>query len=253
VPRGRGARLSPGEEVVAGRRAALEAVRAGLARAVLLDARARATPGLRSLEEAARRAGVELQRAPRSELDRLAEDHRGVVAVLAGGAPTLAERDLATLALADDALAVVLDGIEDPQNLGAAARVAEVAGAALLVTRRRRAAPVSAAAIRASAGALLHLPHLRAANVARAIERLQAVGFTVVGLAGEADRTVYDEPAPPGRLAIVVGAEGAGLSRLVRERCDLLVSLPMRGKVGSLNAATALAAALYAYALPRSG
>jgi 23S rRNA (guanosine2251-2'-O)-methyltransferase len=164
---------------------------------------------------------------------------------------TLSERELEHRAWDADAIVVVLDGIEDPQNLGAAARAAEAAGAAALVTRTRRAAPLTDAAVRASAGALVHLPHARVANIARAIERLQAAGFTVVGLDGEADRSIYDEPAPEGRVAIAVGSEGIGLSRLVRERCDLLVALPMRGRVGSLNAASSLAAALYAYVMPR--
>jgi 23S rRNA (guanosine2251-2'-O)-methyltransferase len=142
-----------------------------------------------------------------------------------------------------------LDGITDPQNLGAAARTAEVAGAALIVTRIKRAADVTPAAIRASAGALLHLPHARVANISRAIERLKDVGFAVVGLHGEASLGIYDAPCPEGQVAIVVGSEGAGLSRLVRERCDLLVKLPMSGRVGSLNASASLAAALYGYVL----
>jgi 23S rRNA (guanosine2251-2'-O)-methyltransferase len=166
-------------------------------------------------------------------------------------AATLSERDLDHRAWDADAIVVVLDGIEDPQNLGAAARAAEAAGAAALVSRTRRGAPVTDAAVRASAGALLHLAHARVANIARAIDRLQAAGFTVVGLHGEADRTIFDEPCPEGRVAIAVGSEGSGLSRLVRERCDLLVALPMRGRVGSLNAASSLAAALYAYVMPR--
>ena len=104
--------------------------------------------------------------------------------------------------------------------------------------------------IRASAGALLHVPTARVANISRAIDRLRDAGFTAVGLDGDAERSIYDEPCPDGRVALVVGAEGSGLSRLVREHCDLLVSLPMRGRVGSLNASASLAAALYAYVLP---
>jgi 23S rRNA (guanosine2251-2'-O)-methyltransferase len=191
----------------------------------------------------------------RAELDGLAPDHRGVVARVqpAEVAPTtLSERDLELTDWSDDAIVVVLDGIEDPQNLGAAARAAEAAGAAALVTRTRRGAPVTDAAVRASAGALLHLPHARVANVSRAIERLQGRGFTVVGLDGDAARSIFDEPCPEGRIALALGSEGSGLSRLVRDRCDLVVALPMHGHVGSLNAAASLAAALYAYVLPRS-
>ena len=105
------------------------------------------------------------------------------------------------------------------------------------------------AAIRASAGALLHLPLARVANIPRALDRLQAAGFTVVGLDGDAGETIFDRPCPDGRVALVVGSEGEGMSRLVRERCDLLVALPMRGRVGSLNASASLAAALYGYVL----
>jgi 23S rRNA (guanosine2251-2'-O)-methyltransferase len=109
---------------------------------------------------------------------------------------------------------------------------------------------VTPAAIRASAGALLHLPHARVANIPRAIQRLQDAGFFVVGLADEAEHDVYAEPCPAGRVAIVVGSEGEGLARLTRARCDALVRLPMLGRVGSLNASASLAAALYAYVLP---
>ncbi len=182
----------------------------------------------------------------------MAVDHRGVVARTMGGAEReLGERELAHHPFADDAIVVVLDGITDPQNLGAAARTAECAGAAMLVTRTRRAADVTPAAVRASAGALLHLPHSRVANIPRALGRLQEAGFTVIGLDAEAPATIYDEPCPDGRVAIVIGSEGDGIARLVRERCDLLVSLPLRGRVRSLNAAASLAAALYGYVLGR--
>jgi 23S rRNA (guanosine2251-2'-O)-methyltransferase len=118
----------------------------------------------------------------------------------------------------------------------------------VLVARRRRAAPLSSAAIRASAGALLHLPTARVTNLQRAIEQLKDRGFTVIGLDQRADTTIHD--APPERpLAVVVGSEGIGLSRLVRESCDVLVSIPMPGRTASLNAAAALAVALFGYIL----
>jgi 23S rRNA (guanosine2251-2'-O)-methyltransferase len=210
---------------------------------------------MRDVLEAARAAGVPVQEVQRDRLDELAPDHQGVVARQATGrrpprpAP-LGERELATFPFADDAIVVVLDGITDPQNLGAAARSAEAAGAAMLVSRTHRAADVTPAAIRASAGALLHLTHARVANIPRAIERLQQAGFFVVGLANDAEHDVYAEPCPAGRIAIALGSEGEGLARLTRQRCDMMVSLPMRGRVSSLNAAASLAAALYAYVVP---
>lgn len=237
---------------IAGRRAVLEAIRAGVATEVLIAIGARDTQGLREVREAARAARVPVRATDRRELDRLAADHRGVVARTGAGArrPEIGERELADLPFAEDAIVVVLDGITDPQNLGAAARAAEAAGAAALVSRTRRAAEVTSAALRASAGALLYLPHARVANIARAIGRLQGVGFTAIGLDGAADRTIFDEPCPAGRVALVVGSEGEGMSRLVRERCDVLVALPLRGRVASLNAASSLTAALYGFVLP---
>jgi 23S rRNA (guanosine2251-2'-O)-methyltransferase len=99
-------------------------------------------------------------------------------------------------------------------------------------------------------GALLHIPLARVTNLTRALRILQDRGFTVVGLDEDAARTIWDEPCPEGPVAIVVGAEGAGLSRLVRETCDLLVAIPMRGRVESLNASASLAVALFAFVLP---
>jgi 23S rRNA (guanosine2251-2'-O)-methyltransferase len=236
--------------LVAGRRAVLEAVRSGIAREVLVARGARSTPGLRDVLEACRDAGLGVREVSASELDGLAPDHRGVLA-MTGVPEPIGERALATWPFGEDDLVVALDGITDPQNLGAAARSAEAAGATMLVTRTRRAADVTPAAIRASAGALLHLPHARVANIARALERLKDAGFTIVGLDERAERTVFEEEPPRGRVAVAIGSEGEGLSRLTREACDLLVRLPMRGRVASLNASASLAAALYAFVLPR--
>jgi 23S rRNA (guanosine2251-2'-O)-methyltransferase len=241
--------VDDGGWVVAGRRAVLEAIRSGRATSVIVARGSKATPALREVLEAAAEKHVSVREDDRERLDTLASDHRGVVARIA--APVaLGERELASFAFDGDALVVVLDGIEDPQNLGASARAAEAAGASMLVSRTRRAADVTEAAVRASAGALLHLPHARVANVTRALERLKDVGFTVAGLSEDAASSIYEEPGPRGRVAIVLGSEGTGMSRLVREACDVVVSLPMRGEVGSLNASTSLAAVLYAWVLP---
>ena len=245
----------PGDnvEIVVGRRASAEAVRAGGVVEVLVAQGLRETQGLRALLEECRTASVPVVEVDRARLDELNPDHRGVVARLSSGRPTsepLGERELAAHPFADDDVVVILEGITDPQNLGAAARSAEAAGVAMLVSRTHRAADVTPAAVRASAGALVHLPHARVANIPRAIGRLQDAGFFVVGLAGEAAEDIYGQPCPPGRVAMVVGSEGEGIARLTRERCDMLVRLPMRGRVGSLNASASLAAALYAYVLP---
>ena len=237
------------EAVISGRRAVLEAIRAGVAGRVMVARGARSTEGLRDVLSAAEEAVIPVDEVERVELDRLANDHRGVVATVRIRSP-LGERELARWPFGELDVVVVLDGITDPQNLGAAARSAEAAGAAMLVTRERRSADVTDAAIRASAGALLHLPRARVANIPRALARLREAGFTVVGLDERAERTVFEEDQPAGRVAIALGSEGEGLARLTREACDVLVRLPMRGRVGSLNSSASLAAALYAFVVP---
>ena len=237
--------------IVAGRRAVAEAIRAGDVIDLFMVPNAKATEGLRAVLEAAATAGLLVQTMERSALDAMAPAHQGVLARVREPAvpKELSERDLDSFPFTEDAVVVVLDGITDPQNLGAAARSAEAAGAAMLITRTRRAAEVTPVAVRASAGALLHLPHARVANIGRAIERLQANRFFVTGLDSDAEASVFDQRCPTGRVAVVIGSEGEGMARLTREKCDALVSLPMRGRVGSLNASASLAATLYAYVL----
>lgn len=235
--------------IVGGRRATLEALRAGRALEVLVASGSRQTEALREVLEASRAAGVVVKEVPRRELEALGADHQGV-AVRPREPEHLGERDLATYPFGDEDVVVVLDGITDPQNLGAAARSAEAAGATMLIMRTRRAGGITGVAVRASAGALFHLSHARVANIARAIARLKQAGFFVIGLDEAAPVSVYETTCPPGRVAIVLGSEGEGLSRLTHEVCDTLVSLPMRGTVSSLNASASLAAVLYAYVVP---
>ncbi len=187
----------------------LEAVRSGRAVEVLVARDARATPGMHDLLEACRGAGVEPREVPRAEVDRIAPGNHGVAARIRAPEP-IGERALASWPFGDRDVVVALDGIVDPHNLGAAARSAEAAGAAMVITRLRRAADVTPAAVAASAGALLHLPRARVANIPRALARLQEAGFTVVGLDERAERTVYEEPCPDGRVALAIGSEGVG-------------------------------------------
>lgn len=209
----------------------------------------RGSEGLRSVLGEAEAAGLAVERVDPGAIESLGvRDHQGVAAIV--DLPReLEERGLNSAALEPDALVVVLDGITDPQNFGACVRSAEAAGAAMLITRKRRAAPMSAGAVKASAGALFHLPVARVANISRALEGLKERGFHVVGLDLGAPSDIHGAPAPPRPLALVVGAEDVGLSRLVRESCDELIAIPMAGRVSSLNASAALAVALFAYAL----
>jgi 23S rRNA (guanosine2251-2'-O)-methyltransferase len=235
--------------VIGGRRPVLEAIRSGRAQRLLVAEGAHATEGLRELFEAVERTGVTMETVPVAELDaRGLADHQGVVAYVTLPRE-LDDRALASAAFDPEALVVVLDGITDPQNLGACARSAEAAGAALLVSRKRRAAPLTPAAVRASSGAFLHLPLARVTNIARTLESLRDRGFYVAGLDHRADTDIDEAAVPPRPLALVVGAEDVGLSRLAREACDVLVSIPMKGRTASLNASAALAVGLFAYAL----
>lgn len=193
------------------------------------------------LAELARATGVGVRRMDRAELDDLSSGvlHQGVVAI----AESFRYRNLADVEATD--LVVVLDGITDPHNLGAIARSAEAAGAGALVIRERRGAHVTPAAEKAAAGAFSWLPVVMVPNIVRALSDLAARGFWSVGLAGEAETLVWDADLLAGSVAVVIGAEGSGLSRLVAERVDLLVRIPMGGQMTSLNASVAAAVTLF--------
>jgi len=239
--------------VVVGRRPALEAVRSGRATEVLVSGTARSTTGLREVVEAAGSAGVPVRTVTDDQVESLAhgERHQGVAARVSLP-PPLDEAALGSRPWSDDALVVVLDGVTDPHNLGAVARTAEAAGAEALVIRRRRGASVGPAAVRASAGALAHLPVAEVANLPRALGRLRDARFWVVGLDAGGEGTI-DAERPPGRLAMVLGSEGEGLSRLVARSCDEVLSIPLRGMVGSLNVSVAAGVGLFAYAVRGNG
>jgi 23S rRNA (guanosine2251-2'-O)-methyltransferase len=143
-------------------------------------------------------------------------------------------------AAAAPALVLVLDGVEDPQNLGAILRTADAAGVHGVIRQSRRAAPLGGATARASAGALAHVRIAEVVNIARALDELKEAGIWVVGLASDAERR-YDQLDLTLPTALVLGSEGRGLRRLVRERCDWLAAIPMRGQVASLNVSVAAA------------
>ena len=219
-----------------------EALRAGRATAVRVSRRA--DPRLDEILRLAASRRVPVERLDVADLDRATDGaaHQGVMAELAR-APEQTVRDLVAAA-AGPPLLVVLDGIEDPQNLGAILRVADAAGVHGLVRQARHAAPLAGAAAKASAGAVAHARVATVVNVARAVEERKALPVWTIGLASDAPRTLYDvDFTLP--TAVVLGAEGTGLRRLVRERCDLLAAIPMGGHVDSLNVAAAAAVVLF--------
>ena len=221
----------------------VEALRAGRVRAIRVSAR-----GDKRVEEIfalARQAGVRVERVEAEALERAARGgvHQGVVAELEPRKDhSVAE--LVAAAAPEPPLLVVLDGIEDPHNIGAVLRSVDAAGAHGVVRQARHAAPLDGVAMKASAGAAASVRIATVVNIARAVEELKAAGVWTVGLAGDAPER-YDEVDLTLPTALVVGAEGTGLRRLVRERCDRLASIPMRGAVGSLNVSVAAGVTLF--------
>ncbi len=205
------------------------------------------------LERAARDAGAKVRSAPRVRLDRLAgtDRHQGVVAVVADYQyRQVNDLQAAARERNEPPLLVVLDGIEDPQNLGAVIRSAHALGAHGVIIPKDRAVGVTAAAAKASAGAVEHCQVARVINVAQAIESLKDSGIWSVALAPDGDRSLADIDLT-GPTALVVGNEREGIRPLVRRTCDYLARIPMAGKVASLNAAASASIALYEAARQR--
>jgi 23S rRNA (guanosine2251-2'-O)-methyltransferase len=231
--------------IVYGINPVIEALRAR--RVTGLRVSSRADNRVRQIEQLAAEQGVPLRRVSADEIDRAAGGrHQGVVADVAdepvsGGRYVL--EDLIDGAHAVPLL-VVLDGIEDPHNLGAILRTVDAAGCHGVVRQSRHAAPLGGAAAKASAGAVAHVKVADVVNIARSLEALKEAGVWTVGLAGES-ATRYDQIDYTLPTALVVGSEGTGLRRLVRERCDWLVSIPMLGHVQSLNVSVATGIVLF--------
>jgi len=205
---------------------------------------------LSELVELARTARVPIRKVPRTELERTlgALTHQGVVAKIAAARYTDADDLLDDLAARvknnDPPLVLGLDGLEDPRNFGAVLRTAECAGVHGIFTTERRAVGLTETVAKAAAGALEYVPVARVTNLTRLIEQLKERNIWVVGTAGEAAReyTAWDWTLP---TAVILGSEGAGLHRLVRERCDELVRIPLLGRLESLNVAVAGGVILY--------
>jgi 23S rRNA (guanosine2251-2'-O)-methyltransferase len=229
--------------IVYGIHPVLEALRAGRARRLRVGPRHD-----RRIEQAlaaARERHVPVEHVDAGALERAARGgvHQGIVAEIE---PPRASSigDLLAAAAPEPPLIVVLDGVEDPHNLGAILRTADAAGVHGVVRQERRAAPLDGAAAKASAGAVAHIRLATVVNIARALEELAEAGVWTVGLAADAPES-YDRADFTLPTALVFGAEGTGLRRLVRDRCDRLVSIPMRGVVESLNVSVAAGVTLF--------
>jgi len=221
-----------------------EALAAGRPLDRIVIARGRHGERVEAIVRLAKSRGVPVRFEDRQQVDRLAgtREHQGIAA-LAAAKPAAGLEDLLR-AKNEHGLLVLLDGIEDPHNLGAIVRTSLAAGAQGVVIPERRAAGLSDTVERASAGALAHLPVARVTNLVRAMEEMKEAGYWLVGLDERADKS-YTEVDLKGPIGIVLGSEGEGLHELTRKRCDFLVSLPTTGPVRSLNVSVAAGVMLF--------
>jgi 23S rRNA (guanosine2251-2'-O)-methyltransferase len=228
--------------IVYGINPVLEALRAGRVRSLRIGMRD--DDRMRELLAFASTHGITPERVSNGVLSRLAKGgvHQGVVADV----DDASRHDVADLVSGARAapLILVLDGIEDPHNLGAILRSADATGVDGVVIQARRSAARSGVAAKASAGAVAHVKIAEVVNIARALDELKALGVWTVGLAGEAPMS-YDAVDFSSPTALVLGAEGQGLRRLVREKCDLMATIPMHGHVGSINVSVAAGVVLF--------
>ena len=217
-----------------------EALRAGRPLDRILIAQGAGGPRLQEIIDLARQASVSVRFEPRNAIDRLAgtSAHQGVIAL--GSAQKYADLN----AVPSTGILVVLDGVEDPHNLGAIIRTAHAAGAAGVVIPERRAAGLTDVVAKAAAGALEHLPVIRVTNINRTLEDLKQRGYWIYGLdergAEDYSQVKYAEPT-----ALVLGGEGKGLHEQARKHCDVLVRIPMAGKISSLNVSVATGIVLF--------
>jgi 23S rRNA (guanosine2251-2'-O)-methyltransferase len=242
--------------MVAGRNSVTEALRAAIpAIALFVEHRAPSDEKVREAVQLAAEAGIPVREAGHAELARLTGGavHQGVALSVRPydylQPDELIERAQAQARLP---LIVALDGVTDPRNLGAVARSTAAFGGHGVLIPSRRTASVTAGAWKASAGALARVPVARAANLTRALAAYQEAGIFVAGLDGSADTPVAELPVADAPLALVVGSEGRGLSRLVADRCDVIVRIPIEGSTESLNAGVAAGIALYEVARQRA-
>jgi 23S rRNA (guanosine2251-2'-O)-methyltransferase len=244
-------RYSAIDMIIYGLNPVLEALRSGRVRRLRVGPR-----GDRRVEDAlaiARAGGIEIQHADAAAIDRAARGgvHQGIVAEI-DDPRDYSLRELVHSAAPDAPLIVVLDGLEDPHNVGAILRTVDGAGAHGVVRQARHAASLDGVAAKASAGAVAHVKIATEVNIARAIGELKELGVWTVGLAAGASEA-YDAVDFTLPTALILGAEGTGLRRLVQERCDRLVSIPMHGAVESLNVSVAAGVVLFEAARQRAG
>ncbi len=249
-------RREPKEHVdtIAGRNAVVEALRAGIpARELIVATGVDIDERLEESVRLAQKSGLSIREVDRRQIEIMTgiANHQGI-ALVAKPFQYSSQKEIFARAKSP-ALFVAVDGVTDPRNIGAIARSAAAFSADGLLIPERRNAPITAAAWKSSAGAAARLPIAQVTNLVRSMQGAKEFGCFVVGLDGDADTSVEEIEIADQPLYVVVGSEGRGLSRLVRENCDLLISIPMSNTVESLNASVAMSIALYAIDRKRNG
>ena len=241
--------------VIEGRNAVIEALRAGETIDKIYILKGETDKTLGHIASKARAAGIVVVDADRRKLDNMSRTraHQGVIALAAVREYVAVESILeGAAAKGENPLLVICDEISDPHNLGAIIRTAECAGAHGVVIPKRRSAGLTAVVAKTSAGAVAHMPVARVPNIPALLKDLKKQGVWVFGTAAEGTTSLYQADLK-GPAAIVIGSEGDGMGRLVREGCDFLVSIPMKGRISSLNASAAAAILLYEAVRQRLG
>lgn len=242
------------ESKIEGKNAVMEALKAGRTIDKVYIVRGEADKSLKFIASKARAAGAVVSEVDRRKLDFMSETHahQGVIAVAAVREYSTVEEILSIAAeRGEKPLIVICDEISDPHNLGAIIRTAESAGAHGIIIPKHRSAGITAIVEKTSAGAVEHMAVARVANINAAMDKLKDAGVWIFGTAADADTGLWQADLK-GAAAIVIGSEGEGMSRLVAENCDFKVSIPMHGKVSSLNASAAAAVMLYEAVRQRS-
>ena len=237
------------EDLIEGRNAVIEALRAGRELDKIYFAKGETDRALGHIEAKAREAGVPVVRTDRRKLDQMSANpekaHQGVIAVAAVREYCTLEDILALAREKNEApFVIVCDAISDPHNLGAILRSAECSGAHGVVIPKRRSAGVTGIVEKTSAGAAEHVLVARVPNLTAALRELKEAGLWVFGAAAGAEKTLWETDLT-GPAALVIGSEGSGISRLVAEQCDFTVSIPLRGRINSLNASVAAGLLMY--------
>jgi len=243
--------IDPMENLLSGRNPIREAIKSGRDIEKLLVAKGDLSGSAREIIAMAKEARIPVQEVDRVRLDEITRNHQGMLAFASAYQYSTVEDMLAQAKdQGEDPFLILLDGITDPHNLGAIIRTAECVGAHGIIVPERRSVGLTPAAVKASAGAVEHVKVARVGNLTRTLEDLQKAGVWITAAATEGEN--YQKSDLKGPLALVIGSEGEGISRLVQSHCDRSVALPLKGKIGSLNASVAAGILMYAVLQARS-